>query len=116
MEQIASIDPNLVSDFPCHLSHVNGIDNAVMDLMVVHLATKSVGPIAVTDMLQTFHESYWQKKDLQWIHHLMGRFVRPLPGDWFNELQTSDIQKLHVPECQPFQSFFINSRTLISTS
>ena len=55
------MDPNLVSEFPCTLSHVNGIDNEYFAL-IEHLAMKSIGPMAVASMTLSLHEATWQKK------------------------------------------------------
>lgn len=64
MDQIAEVDPNLVSEFPCTLSHVKGFDNEYFAL-VEHLASKSVGPMAVASMTLSLHEATWQKKRIK---------------------------------------------------
>ena len=90
MDQIAEVDPNLVSEFPCTLSHVNGIDKKYFAL-IKHLATKSVGPMAVASMTLSLHEATWQKKELQWLALLQSRMTSPLPYDM--NININDIEK-----------------------
>ena len=80
MDQIEEMDPILASEFPCILSHVNGIDDELFAL-IEHLATKGVGPMTIADMVLSFHEATWQKNELRWLAHLDRRLKNPLPFD-----------------------------------
>jgi len=90
MEQITEKDPNLAAEFPCILSHINGIDLELHSLMEM-LATKGVGPMALAEMIISFHEATWQKNELRWLSHLYHRFNNPLITDI--GLKREDISK-----------------------
>ena len=72
MEQVKDRNPGIFYEFPCVLSHINALDNSVLKL-VQDLSVRGVGPSAVCDMMISWHEHAWQKKEVQWLSHLSAR-------------------------------------------
>lgn len=92
MAQIEAENPSLVAAFPCHLSHINGVDNELLR-QIVHLAARGLGPAAVAIMISEFHESRWQEKEVAWLCHLKGRLVRPAIRDGGTRIEQSEVEK-----------------------
>lgn len=69
LKQIGAIKPELLEIFPCHLQRKNAIDKKLMT-MVVHCSVKGIGPVAMCDMISSWHELEYQKKENQWAAHV----------------------------------------------
>lgn len=72
MEQIKDRNPGIFYEFPCVLSHINALDNSVLKLLQ-DLSVRGIGPSAICDMMISWHEHAWQKKEIHWLSHLSAR-------------------------------------------
>ena len=55
MQQIESSFPELIENFPCHISFKNAIDKKLMN-NIIHSAVKGIVPSAIADCLVSWHE------------------------------------------------------------
>lgn len=80
LTQIYGVYPSLEDAFPCILTHINGIDKGLMEL-VVEYPTKGLGPASLSDALVTFHERNWQRKENGWAIFVKQRLLNPTIRD-----------------------------------
>ena len=76
MKQIGLSDPELLEIFPCHLSHKNAIDKKLMEI-ILHCAVKGIGPAAMAQSIESWHELQWQKQENQWAAYVKRRLSQP---------------------------------------
>lgn len=91
MSQIGDSNPEIIDLFPCHLSKKNAIDKQLLDL-VIHNAVKGVGPYATAEMLISWHQLEWQKKENLWARHIIQQLIQPSALDPLPR-NRSDIEK-----------------------
>lgn len=90
LKQIKLSEPEVMEMFPCYLTTHNAVDKHLMDL-IIHSAVKGIGPSALSEMLCSWHELWWQKQENQWGRYLLRRLNQPTIMD--NGIRRSDIEK-----------------------